>query len=189
MHGQSERATDDPPGAPRDLAERPTSFRPLIRDRNQTFIKPALRPCAAAAAAGGAPRWRKIRSQPRSSRQPLGLLAWAARGKDPGFSPAAILEHAARSPRYSAAEHRRLDFEGEPPDVTELSQRWHAALESARAVVGLLPAREACHAVMMREGGLFRDDMQALLEALLQDRLANQAGRIGGALSRVLPTR
>jgi hypothetical protein len=34
--------------------------------------------------------------------QPFGLLAWAACGKDPGFSPAAILEHAARSTRYSA---------------------------------------------------------------------------------------
>ncbi len=29
-------------------------------------------------------------------RQPLGYLAWAACGKDPGFSPAAILEQAAR---------------------------------------------------------------------------------------------
>ena len=34
--------------------------------------------------------------------QPLGYLAWAACGKDPGFSPMAILEHAARSSRYSA---------------------------------------------------------------------------------------
>jgi hypothetical protein len=32
--------------------------------------------------------------------QPLGYLAWAACGKDPGFSPAGILEHAAHSARY-----------------------------------------------------------------------------------------
>jgi hypothetical protein len=32
--------------------------------------------------------------------QPLGYLAWAAAGKDPGFSPAAILEQGARSARY-----------------------------------------------------------------------------------------
>ena len=36
--------------------------------------------------------------------QPLGYLAWAACGKDPGFSPLSILEHAARSVRYSQAE-------------------------------------------------------------------------------------
>ena len=32
--------------------------------------------------------------------QRLGYLAWAASGKDPGFSPAAILEQAGRSARY-----------------------------------------------------------------------------------------
>ncbi len=47
--------------------------------------------------------------------QPLGYLAWAACGKDPGFSPTAILELAARSARYSKTELRGLDFEGEAP--------------------------------------------------------------------------
>lgn len=46
--------------------------------------------------------------------QPLGYLAWAACGKDPGFSPSAILELAARSARYSEAELRGLDFESAP---------------------------------------------------------------------------
>ena len=41
--------------------------------------------------------------------QPLGCLAWAACGKDPGFSPSAILALAARSARYSEAELRGLD--------------------------------------------------------------------------------
>lgn len=55
--------------------------------------------------------------------QPFGYLAWAACGKDPGFSPAAILEHAARSARYSETELARLDFEGEAPSASELSGR------------------------------------------------------------------
>jgi hypothetical protein len=36
--------------------------------------------------------------------QPFGYLAWAASGKDPGFSPAAVLEHARRTTHYSAEE-------------------------------------------------------------------------------------
>jgi hypothetical protein len=49
--------------------------------------------------------------------QPLGLLAWAAAGKDPGFTPRSIIEHAARSARYSATEVATLAFDGDPPDA------------------------------------------------------------------------
>lgn len=42
--------------------------------------------------------------------QPLGYLAWAASGKDPGFGPGAILETAARTARYSADEVGQLEF-------------------------------------------------------------------------------
>ena len=58
--------------------------------------------------------------------QPLGYLAWAACGKDPGFSPGGILEHAARSTSYSAGEVLALAFATEPPDPADLSRRWHA---------------------------------------------------------------
>lgn len=47
--------------------------------------------------------------------QPLGYLAWAACGKDPGFSPLAILEQASRSGRYAEIELEELAFEGERP--------------------------------------------------------------------------
>ncbi len=53
--------------------------------------------------------------------QPLGYLAWAATGKDPGYSPALLLAEARRSTRYSAAEIAALAFEGPPPDAAELS--------------------------------------------------------------------
>jgi hypothetical protein len=44
--------------------------------------------------------------------QPLGYLAWAACGKDPGFSPAAILEHASRTART----HNRRSTRSRSPD-------------------------------------------------------------------------
>ncbi len=55
--------------------------------------------------------------------QPLGYLAWAACGKDPGFSPQAILEHAAGSTRYAAVELAGLAFEGASPDPADLLRR------------------------------------------------------------------
>lgn len=121
--------------------------------------------------------------------QPLGFLAWAACGKDPGFSPAAILEHAARSTRYSQAELQGLDFEGEAPRASELSERWHSILEMARETVSLLPAREAGRAVMVRGGGVFRGGPPDLREALQQATLSYHDGTIGGAFPRILPSR
>ena len=53
--------------------------------------------------------------------QPLGYLAWAASGKDPGFSPEAILEHAARSSHYAADEVAERAFAGPPPDAADRS--------------------------------------------------------------------
>src|SRR5262249_38947407 len=44
--------------------------------------------------------------------QPLGYLAWAASGKDPGFTPQGILEVAGQSGRYAAEEITALDFSG-----------------------------------------------------------------------------
>lgn len=97
--------------------------------------------------------------------QPLGLLAWAACGKDPGFSPTSILELAARSARYSPAELRGLDFDGDAPAAAELSQRWHAALAAAHEMVTLLPASEAGHALDFHEGSI-----RGAFPRLLRDR-------------------
>jgi hypothetical protein len=118
--------------------------------------------------------------------QPLGYLAWAACGKDPGFSPTAILELAARSSRYSAAELRGLDFEGEAPDAAGLSQRWRAALEAAREIVALLPAEEAGRAVLAKDGVPYRQGPSALRETLARDELVYHEGCIRGALPRIV---
>jgi hypothetical protein len=113
--------------------------------------------------------------------QSLGYLAWAACGKDPGFSPTAVLEHAARSARYSADEVSALAFEGSPPDAGELSRRWRDELESAREIVAALPAAEVGKCVLAESRSLFRGRARELRKALDEDRVLFHPGRIRGA--------
>lgn len=114
--------------------------------------------------------------------QPLGYLAWAACGKDPGFSPMSILEHAARTARYSAAELAGLAFDGPPPDAGGLSRRWQVLLAAARAVVSRLPADRAGTCVLAEGGGLFDGDATQLDTARTRGAIRFHAGRLGGAL-------
>ncbi len=114
--------------------------------------------------------------------QPLGYLAWAAAGKDPGFSPPAILEEAARGARYSQEELAGLDFDSGRPDAAALSREWRAALNAARAVVGVLPAQEVGHAVLDGAGRLFRGTPDELRNALAAGAVRYHPGRIKGAM-------
>jgi len=118
--------------------------------------------------------------------QPLGYLAWAACGKDPGFSPMSILDQAARASRYAPAEMVGLAFEGTPPDVVALSQQWHAALDAAREIVDRLPAEKAGTAVLSREGDLFRGNASALSAALAQRSIAFHDGAVRGAFPQIV---
>ena len=74
--------------------------------------------------------------------QPLGYLAWAACGKDPGFSPLGVIDDARRSSHYSSDEIASLAFDGPPPDPADLSRRWSRALDTAQALIGQLPAAD-----------------------------------------------
>ena len=94
--------------------------------------------------------------------QPLGFLAWGACGKDPGFSPRSLLEHARRSSRYSAAEVAELSFEGLPPDAGTLSRTWHTMLSEAERIVTLLPPERAGTCVVGEDGELFRGSPEDL---------------------------
>jgi hypothetical protein len=117
--------------------------------------------------------------------QPLGYLAWAACGKDPGFSPAAILEHAARTARYSAEEVGQLAFAGEPPDPAVLSRRWHMMLDEAQRVIGMLPEESVGSAVLTRSGELCRAGVDDLKDLVHDHAIQFHAGRIRGALPSV----
>lgn len=121
------------------------------------------------------------------SLQPLGYLAWAACGKDPGFSPEAILEHAARSGRYTAGEVAALSFAPAPPDPADLARRWHAALEMADGIVKELPAEEAGMCVLLNGDQLCRLPPEDLARVLRGGEIRFRSGSIRGALPTVRP--
>ena len=73
-------------------------------------------------------------SADRGKPRPVGYLAWAACGKDPGFSPASLLAEASRTGRYTQAELDELAFEGSPPDARVLGAQWHRMLAEAQAI-------------------------------------------------------
>lgn len=118
--------------------------------------------------------------------QQLGYLAWAASGKDPGFSPVSILEHAGRSARYSADEIAALEFEGPAPDAARLARRWHEILDVAREIVRLLPAHEAGRCVLSSDGGLYHGNAASLRSDLAQGKLRFHRGSIRGALPSLM---
>ena len=116
--------------------------------------------------------------------QRFGYLAWAAGGKDPGFSPATILDQAGRSTHYSAAEISALSFAGPPPDAGELSRRWQAMLREAYELVSALPPIEVGKCVLDVDGTLFAGDIEQLRVSLTAGKVQFHEGRIHGALPR-----
>jgi hypothetical protein len=117
--------------------------------------------------------------------QPLGFLAWAACAKDPGFSPAAILEHAARTAHYTAEELQGLDFDGVPPTLETLAAGWREILRLARDVIEELPAEHLGSCVMTHQQ-LFRGDRAALRASLASGELRFHKGTIRGAFPRIV---
>lgn len=113
--------------------------------------------------------------------QPLGYLAWAACGKDPGFTPAGILEQARRTSRYTDEEVSALAFEGPAPDAGDLSRRWREALDTAAPILAALPAASVGQAVCTRDGQLFIGGAPELHDVLSSDGILFHQGRIGGA--------
>lgn len=73
---------------------------------------------------------------------PLGGLAWAAVGKDPGFSPLSLLELLRRRGRLQASDLARLDLTA-PMDPVTVKAAWLDALERADEFMQRRPADEA----------------------------------------------
>lgn len=113
--------------------------------------------------------------------QPFGYLVWAACGKDPGFSPAALLDIARRTARYSAAEVQTLAFEGEAPDPSTLARQWHEAVAAAEVIVRALPADKVGSAVLSTDGEFARVEPSGIQAALAGGDLQFHEGRVGGA--------
>jgi hypothetical protein len=117
--------------------------------------------------------------------QPLGYLAWAACGKDPGFSPLGVIDHARRSSHYSSEEISSLAFDGPTPDAAELSRTWSRALDTAQSLISRLPAAHAGEAVLTSQGQLFRGQVDDLERGLAAGEVVFHAGRLGGALPQI----
>ncbi len=117
--------------------------------------------------------------------QPLGFLAWAAAGKDPGFSPMSILEEAARSVRYSQLEVDALDYEGPAPNASALAKRWHEMLVAARDVVSLLPPEHAGQCVLGEKGDLLLESPGELRNSLPQAHILFHPGSIRGSWPQI----
>jgi hypothetical protein len=118
--------------------------------------------------------------------QHLGLLAWAACGKDPGFSPLGILNEAARSSHYTAVELDRLDFSGAPPDLVLLSRQWKTMLASAKELVEILPAEHAGQCLLDAGGRLFNGNIGELVEIMNAKSCIWHKGSLGGVLPQIV---
>lgn len=71
----------------------------------------------------------------------LGAMAWAACGKDPGYTPEFLLEHAGRHTAYRQADLDRLDLR-RPLEIKSLKKIWLESLNEARNLIAALPAEE-----------------------------------------------
>ena len=71
----------------------------------------------------------------------LGALAWAACGKDPGYTPEFLLDHAARHVAYTQSDLDRLQLK-RPLDLQVLKRAWLTAVQDAQTLVSALPVAE-----------------------------------------------
>ena len=71
----------------------------------------------------------------------LGALAWAACGKDAGFTPQFLIEEAQRLAHYPAVRLKALLL-SEPVDPVDCKRQWVQALGEARALFNQLPPEE-----------------------------------------------
>jgi hypothetical protein len=116
-----------------------------------------------------------------SNLQPLGYLAWAACGKDPGLNPDFILGEAARSARYTQQEVDSLDFDGGPPEAAALSRSWKSMLGEAATIAAALPPDSVGSCVLGTSGGLYRGGVRKLAGALEKREISFHKGSIRGA--------
>ncbi len=71
----------------------------------------------------------------------LGALAWAACGKDAGFTPQFLIEEAQRLAHYPASRLQNLLL-CEPVNLVECKRQWTQAMTEAKALFNQLPTEE-----------------------------------------------
>ena len=110
---------------------------------------------------------------------PLGALAWAAAGKDPGLNPRMLLELLQRKGQITADELKRLDLRVSlsPESVRE---RWRSALAAAERWIGQRPATEAGCLYTHPETGLVFAPRPGEEATVLRGQPGGVLPRIGG---------
>ncbi len=117
-------------------------------------------------------------SRKRDTVSPLGALCWAAAGKDPGFTPTALLEMLRRRGKYRPEDFARLHLV-EPVDVVELKQSWLVALAEAEAFIVTRPPEEV--------GCLyFEVESERFVEPKPDAKVVPHYGRPGGIMPRLM---
>lgn len=107
----------------------------------------------------------------------LGVLCWAACGKDPGFTPLSLLELLRRRGKIRAEDLARLDLV-EPVDLREIKEAWLAALDAVEPFVASRPAEEI--------GCLYYSaPMRSFVDPRRTADAVPHFGRPGGVLPRI----
>jgi hypothetical protein len=108
---------------------------------------------------------------------PLGALCWAAAGKDPGFTPAMLLDLLRRRGKYRPEDFARLDL-AEPVDLPALKSRWLAALADAERFFATRDPDEI--------GCLYYSpEWKSFVQPAAGDKVVPHFGRPGGVLPTV----
>ena len=113
---------------------------------------------------------------------PLGAMVWAAVGKDPGFTPASLLEQLKRRGRYRPEDMARLALAA-PFDLAEAKTVWRAALSDAEEFIRERPHEEVGCLYYSPSRGCFAAPSPGL--SLREQGLVTHFGQPGGILPRV----
>lgn len=109
----------------------------------------------------------------------LGLLAWAAAGKDPGLTPALILEQAARFNRLRPQDFLAV-FGTDQFDYVAMKSRWLESVAAAWETVESLPPDEM--------GAFYLDEHLHPVDPRLMPGARAHYASVGGTLPRLAET-
>ena len=113
---------------------------------------------------------------------PLGAMVWAAVGKDPGFTPASLVEQLKRRGRYQPEEIDRLALAA-PFDPIESKDAWRKALTDADNFIRSRPHDEV--GCLYHSPSLDRFAAPCPEPSLQEQGLVTHFGQPGGILPRV----
>ena len=113
---------------------------------------------------------------------PLGALCWAAVAKDPGFSPASLLEQLKRRGRYRPEEIDGIELAA-PLDLVEAKAVWRAAISDADKFIRERPHEEVGCLYYSPSRDCFVAPSPGI--SLKEQGLVPHFGQSGGILPRV----